>query len=354
LTKIAVIIVNWNGAQDTIKCIRSLQAINKGPNELCITVTDNGSTDGSYASLTNLLIEGGYIANASSLPISLVGRIKEAESFTPADANLSTVTLIAARENTGFAGGNNIAVEFCDSSKEFDFFWFVNNDTEFDKDALATLIKKMRSNPQIGICGSTLLYASDRNTVQAYGGALYSMFTGRAWAPGAGLPFDPAVQDEWAEARINYVSGAAMLVRAALLKEVGLMSEDYFLYNEEIDLALRASNRYRLGVATQSIVYHRVGASIGTEDLSVPASDLATFFQTRSKLLFAAKHTPVFYPLVWLTLLAKGLKLALGSARRAEAIIIFAVIAGKRKVNPRWFHTQSNQEGAIGLRNKLP
>lgn len=354
MTKVTVVIVNWNGAQNTINCIRSLQAMEAEACELSIVVTDNGSTDGSYVDLTSFLLDSGYVALPCETPANLKQRIKGAASYTPAEARFPTVTLIAATKNNGFAAGNNVAIELSSKFQAPDFFWFLNNDTVVDRNALSALLHKMNFDPNLGICGSTLLYESDRRTVQAYGGALYSMYTGRAWAPGAGLNYDPAVTDEWAEQRVNYVAGAAMLVRASLFEEIGLMSEDYFLYNEEIDLALRASDRFRLGVATKSIVYHRVGASIGTEGPSVAASRLAAFYQARSKLLFASRHTRRFYPLVWLALAARGIKCLVNPRRTREAVVILQVLFGRRGVDPSWFDERQSLIARVSSMDTAP
>jgi GT2 family glycosyltransferase len=226
------------------------------------------------------------------------------------------------------------------------YFWFLNNDTEVAGNALLPLIAKMTSNPKIGICGSSILYASDRQTVQAYGGAYYSLRTGRGWAFGMGTRYDPKVSDHLAEAQINFVSGAAMFVRATSLAEIGSMCEDYFLYNEEIDLAKRGEGIFTLGVATSSIVYHMVGASIGSEKGEGVGSRLATFYQARSKLLFAKKHTLRYLLLVWLVMLARAFKFTSSPLTRGNALVLLSVLAGRRKVDARWFTERSRESVA--------
>ncbi len=348
MAKVTVVIVNWNGAEDTINCIGSLQRMATGGSDLSIVVTDNASSDDSFATLKAFVKGQGYRSTSLELPAEQAGRISEVAAYVSDDALRPTITLAAAVENGGFAAGNNIGVELGRAVGTPEYFWFLNSDTEVDSGALPFLLDKMARHPDIGMCGSTLVHASDRTTVQAYGGARYSMRTGRAWSAGEGQPYSEAASDEWAEQRINYVSGAAMLVRAELLTQVGLMSEDYFLYNEEIDLSCRSAGKFRLGVATKSIVYHRVGASIGTEGSTQAASRLSTFYQTRSKLLFAARHSRRFYPLVWLTLFARAVKFFRRPSRRAEAKVILGVLAGRRKVDQRWFSERRREASSPG------
>lgn len=344
---VTAVIVNWNGFADTIKCIEALQGVERPACDLSIVVTDNASLDGSVAAISNSLQCQGYVSHRIAIPPQQAARVSRATKHVSPSPDLPNITLISSTENFGFASGNNIGIKFSRQDRASDYFWLLNSDSQVDRHALVPLLEKMSRYPNIGVCGSTLLHASDRRTVQAYGGARYSLRTGRAWSAGSGSLFDTAVSDEWAEQRINYVAGAAMFVRAEFLSVIGLMCEDYFLYNEEIDLFHRSRGKFDLGVATKSVVYHEVGASIGTEGPSQAASKLSTFYQTRSKLLFAARHSTLFFPTVWLALLARGVKYCFSSPNRANARVIFQVLAGRRSVDPRWFSERQRDAGAL-------
>ncbi|UUZ76162.1 hypothetical protein LP414_33170 [Polaromonas sp. P1(28)-13] len=201
------------------------------------------------------------------------------------------------------------------------------------------LIKRMQAEPEIGICGNTITYHDNLNTVQAYGGTMYSMLTGRGRAYGAGTLLDKAMPNTKVEANINYISGASMFVRCSQVLKIGLMCEDYFLYNEEIDWALRGRKSFRLGVETAAVVSHKEGASIGTESQGKRGSPLSSFFQARSKLLFAWRYTPYFYPVVWLALFARFCKQVIATDR-ASAFVILQVLFGRRHPSPEWFSLQ--------------
>lgn len=346
-TRIAAIIVNWNGGQETIGCLRSLLTLNRHSTDLSVAVVDNDSADDSIREILDFLVNQGYKSSPFAVSGESARRIKDVTLFSPARASQPFMYLIRAYENYGFAAANNIGMELVRGNSKPTYFWFLNNDTAVDENALAPLIEKMTMHPDIGICGSTILYASDRQTVQAYGGAYYSLRTGRGWAFGMGARYDPNVTDHLAEANINFISGAAMFVRATALTKVGPMCEDYFLYNEEIDLSTRGKGIFLLGVATKSIVYHMVGASIGSEKGEGVGSRLATFYQARSKLLFAKKHTPQYLPMVWIVLFARAVKFTTSPLTRRNAVVILSVLFGRRQVDARWFAERTKNNPSL-------
>jgi GT2 family glycosyltransferase len=75
------------------------------------------------------------------------------------------------------------------------------------------------------------------------------------------------------------------------------MDERYFLYWEEIDWAFRARSRFRLGYARNSIIRHKVGASIGTRQQG-PQSTLAEFYMLRGAVLFCSRYSPASLPAI--------------------------------------------------------
>lgn len=336
-TGVTVVIVNWNGGDDSIACLRSLQALRAEGAVVRVVVVDNASSDGSVSRLTQHLHTHGWRAHPANIPAVESRRVRQLSAFAGAPGSVEQVLVVQALDNYGFAAGNNIGIAAADAHWLSDHYWLLNNDTWVAADALCRLLDKMQAEAQVGICGATVLYADADRHVQSYGGAWYSLRSGRGWSLGMGTIYDPAITDAYAEARINYVSGASMFIRADALRQIGPLCEAYFLYNEEIDLSVRLPAPYRLGVATRSLVYHKVGASIGSEKGNSSGSRLANFFQTRSKLLFAARHTRRYWPLVWLTLLARALKFFRAPGSRPNAWVILAVLLGRRQPDPKWF-----------------
>ena len=178
----------------------------------------------------------------------------------------SRLVLIDAKANLGFAGGNNLALRYLRTRGYGSYFWLLNNDTVVEKGALNALICRMVADPAIGMCGSTLLYESARDTVQALGGAHYGRWLGTVKHIGHHERWPQRVDEGAVERQLSYLIGASTLASRAFLETVGLMQDDYFLYFEELDWAARAKGRFRLGYAARSTVYHKEGSSIGGND----------------------------------------------------------------------------------------
>lgn len=311
--KVYVITLNWNAAADTTACVEALRTLDY-PN-CCFVVCDNASRPESVAALR----EWGC---------ALPGGLSEFSADPPADwpraqpqASGRTV-LIHTGGNLGYAGGMNAGMRYALDQGDADHFWILNNDTVMEPDALGRLVQRMREDPRIGICGSTLVDFADRQEVQELGGSAYEPWRARSRALGwrsavRDIPVDPAE----IERRMGYVNGASMLVSRAFLAEVGLMDERYFLYSEEHDWAHRGCRHgFRLGYAPRSIVYHKHGASIGSSPYG--GSERSLFYLYRSKLIFAARHYPWLLPVSLPALCWDGLKFLIKGQRR-QALAVF-------------------------------
>ena len=141
--------------------------------------------------------------------------------------------------------------------------------------------------------------------------------------PPAYLPTMESIEEQ-----MDYVVGASMLVSVDFLQEVGLMNEDYFLYFEEIDWAMRSSGRYCLCYAPDSYVYHKVGGSIGTSSHPASKSQLCDYYTLRNRLVFTRKYYSYALPAIYLGLCgAFGLRLLFGQWQKARMVL--ALIFGR-------------------------
>jgi len=282
-----VVLLNWNGWKDTLACIASLRSdLSPG---LRLVVCDNGSADDSTSRLTAQL-QRWFGSSFRSIDRAAVDEL----TATPHDAE---VWLVKNHANLGFAAGNNVGIRFALLDPACQYVWLLNNDTEVAPDALAQALAHMQAQPQLGLCGSTLVYHHDRQTIQAWAGAVYSRWTGRtrhlgAFTQLAGVPLDGAAVEQ----QLSCVVGAAMLVSRPFLEQVGLMREDYFLYYEEIDWATRAKGRFKLGYAPRSVVFHKEGASIGTT--ASGGSPLSMFYLFRNRIRFTWRFHRPYLPVV--------------------------------------------------------
>lgn len=265
--EVHVILVNWNGWRDTVECVASLEGLDY-PN-VHIVIVDNGSTNDS---------------------------LRELRRRCPGH------TLLESEHNRGFAGGTNLGIRHA-MEREADYLWVLNNDTIAEPGSLDALVRRMEGDRRTGICGSRLVYHDRPDVLQALGGGTYNRWLGITRYLGDGAPARMEVDAEEIEERLEFVSGASMLVSRRFVEEVGLMNEEYFLYYEELDWAERADGRFGLGFAPDSVVYHKQGASIKANTLQRNRrSRAADYYQLRNRLRFTRNHHPLMLPTVYMGL----------------------------------------------------
>ncbi|MHA6247679.1 glycosyltransferase family 2 protein [Pontibacter sp. CAU 1760] len=295
MPKVYTILLNYKGWQDTVECLESLLASDYPNNQ--VLVVDNNSPNDSLPQLRQWAKS--YTANHSCTFAEISGQ--DALHRCPK----ADVTLIKASCNGGFAAGNNIAIRHALRLNDFDFLWLLNNDTTVAPNALSELVKAatraQAAGNKIGIWGAKLLFYHQPGTLQAIGGRLNAYtFTTRHIAENE---LETAVLDT-ARVPQDYVVGASMFVSSAFVREVGLLNEDYFLYFEEIDWAIRARRRgFDLGYVPSCRVYHKEGKTIGSSSAGARKSILADYHGVRSKIRFVQKFYPARLPLLYALLL---------------------------------------------------
>ena len=192
------------------------------------------------------------------------------------------VKVIVSGVNRGFAGGNNIGVRACRG----DYLFFINNDAVLTKDALQTMLCTFQQHPKVGIvCPLICYYPSEDSSVDIiqYAGATnVHPFTGRNTILGEG----EIDQRQYHQSKPTfYAHGAAMLVPRAILQEVGMMSEAYFLYYEELDWCERIRKAgFNIIFEPHAKIYHKESVSVG------PNNPLKTYYLIRNRILFMAMN----------------------------------------------------------------
>lgn len=320
--KVYIVILNYNNFTETIKCLESLFKLSYSNKS--IIVCDNGSTDGSFTKLVNW-VTNKIRTNKRVQFISLnIEQIENHIQFIP--RTTQNIILIDNQSNLGYSAGNNIGLRVGLGIGDFEFGWILNNDTIVREDALDQLVEKMENDPSLGICGSTILYQQNTERIQALGGFKYIRSLGISRQIGNGSHWSPNLAGKKLEAKVERimfgVQGASVFVRKEFLEKVGLLPEDYFLYFEEEDWAVKARGKFRLGYASSSLVYHKEGQSIGSNSFSSSKSLLAEYFLTTSRLKFTKKNFPYFLPTVVLGNFLIALKRALGGHFMNSALII--------------------------------
>lgn len=217
--KINILILNWNGWKDTIKCVNSLKATSC-TESYKIIVIDNCSSDDS------------------------VKRIKD---------GCPEIELIQNERNLGFGGGCNVGLRYS-MQNSVEFVWLLNNDTTVHTDCLQELINVAKTDPSIGIVGSVLYHMNTPETVQAWGGGYINFWAGNT----------KNIYNANESPKLQYITGASMLIRVKALLKTGLFDENsYFMYWEDADLCFRLiRNGWKIKVAERSKVLHKESASL--------------------------------------------------------------------------------------------
>jgi GT2 family glycosyltransferase len=293
---VAVVLVNWNGWRDTVECIDTILAQNH--ENLHIFVVDNDSRDNSVEHIcawcAEPKAEAGWVkhdavhrwSDRASPPSISHQVVDRPHAVLECIAGNCRVTVIRSGANLGFAGGCNTAVRAAGLAN-YDFYWFLNNDSVVARDALTALLRRAGTHPGPGITGSTIRFYGASNVIQAMGGARMDVKMGTSRHIGAGSTVDDIPADIGSvEKQMDYVMGASMLVSRKFIGEIGLMQEDYFLYFEEIDWAIRARGKFTLAYAPRSHVFHKVQTS------SNKAVGFSTRFYYRNRIRFTGR----FYP----------------------------------------------------------
>lgn len=224
----AIIVLNWNGADDTLACLESLA---KAEGHFCVYVVDNGSSDDS---LTRI---GAWIDGHGEMNVRLV----------PLD------------KNYGFARGNNkgIAVARQDNP---DSYLLLNNDTEVRPDFLVRLQSLSKRLPQYRILTPKINFFYDKQKIWNCGGKLSFGFRKYYYAGQS----NSAVR-ETDYIPISFVTGCALFFYPELLDEQGcLLTERFFFGEEDFELSLRMKEKnVAMACVLDSLIYHKVGATVG-------------------------------------------------------------------------------------------
>lgn len=297
---VAIVILNWNAWADTLECLESVLRLNDPTTK--VFVCDNASTDGSVERFRQwaagdlcVIPARGEMASHTLPPVSKPASfqlLEQNELVASASARLADVTLIRNDANIGFAAGNNVGLQFA-LSQGFQYFWVLNADTVVEPDTLHRLVQRMQETPSAGLCGSLLCYYDAPDVIQEAGGCASYPLLGISRRLAADRKRTSNHSWRRLEAQLGYISGASCLVSRDFLLNVGLMSEEYFLYCEEVDWATRARAKYSLVLAEDSIVYHKKGLATGSKAFGKPRSPSSIYYLWRARKRFTRRYHPL-------------------------------------------------------------
>lgn len=340
--RVYIIILNWNGWEDSIECLESVMRQDY-PNYQ-IVLCDNASTDQSllhiseWAEGKQILRDGipeamkRFSSPSIAKPVAYTeyDRITAEKAGTRAQTDL---VLVQTGANLGFAGGNNVGLRYAKNQADCDYVWLLNNDTVIETDTLSQMVRHSSELFKAGkpnTCGSLICFYDDPTIVQALGGSQFDQRTGIASKTlGRFRKRYDVIDHQAAELALDYITGCSWLLPGDYLTDVGLMEEEYFLYYEEIDWVMRAGDRYQLTYAADALVYHKEGSSIGSKSLTRGPSRLAEFYMARSRLKYMQRFNPRRTLMVYLTMLLQAFN-RLRQGRPKNSLVLLQVILGKQ------------------------
>ena len=288
MDKVAVVILNWNGADMMRKYLPGVVACSEATQGAKVYVADNASTDGS---------------------IDLVSR------------HFPTVGIVQLDRNYGFAEGYNRALKPIDA----EYYVLLNSDVEIrDMGWLDPMVEYMDRHPETGACQPKLMSLRKEGEFE-YAGAAGGFIDRYGYPFCRGRVFDQLENDhgQYDEvASVLWATGAAMMVRSNDYWMVGGLDADFFAHMEEIDFCWRMRGLGRGIVCVPSAkVYHLGGATLSKEN------PRKTYLNFRNNRLMLYKNLPenelrwVLFVRYWLDLLAALHFVLKGHFRDAKAVL---------------------------------
>jgi GT2 family glycosyltransferase len=258
-----IIILNWNGYKDTIKCLESVQEMTY--KNFRIILVDNASSNESVKILRN---------------------------------KFPKIKTIVNHENLGYAGGNNIGIKYA-LKNNADYVLILNNDTTVSESLLRNMLCFSENNKSYSLFSPKILYMDTPEIIYSSGG--YKNYK---------TPY-PFYDNEWHKKfkfsksefkEVDVLIGCCLLIRKEVFDRIGYIDESYFLYAEDIDFCFRARNaNFKLATLNNVTILHKGGASSGG---SVNATK--DYYDTRNIILLGKKFLSIKEQKIYLYNFLKG------------------------------------------------
>jgi GT2 family glycosyltransferase len=244
-----VVVLSWNGRDDTLACLRSLSADQRG-RTVCV---DNGSADRTADAVR------------SEFP---------------------DVALIETGANLGFAGGNNAGIRHA-LEQGAEWVVLLNNDAVLAADAIEAFEAVAREHPRAGVLGGKVLFDDPPDRIW-FAGQRFNARLGYSGRPrGFGKPDGPRYDDV---VPVQRAVGALMAVSRPAIEAAGLMDEDLFAYVEDVDWCLRTREAgYEVLLAPGARAWHSVSSSGGGDTVSTHP----LYYGARNTIVVCERHAPL-------------------------------------------------------------
>ncbi len=242
---VSIIVLNYNGREDTMACLRSLEHLTYS--RVTTIMVDNASSDGTADAVRRLY---------------------------------PNVTVMETGTNLGFTGGNNVAIRYA-LEHGADYILLLNNDTIVAPDFLNVMVEVMEQDKSIGVTGPMIYYHNNPETIWTAGGVI-------DWKHGTtsmiGLNQMDMSQFGLSPTTVDFVSGCALLARREVWEKVGVLDDKFFMYYEETEWCVRASRAgFKIALVPMAMIWHKISIE---ERATSPRT---YYYMVRNRLLFLHK-----------------------------------------------------------------
>ena len=264
--KVAIILINWNSYDLTRDTLNSLRKVTY--QDLDVIVVDNGSTD---------------------------------ESGHRLETEFPEVVMLNSSLNTGFTGGNNIGFQYA-IEQGYTYAMMLNNDVEVEPDFIEPLVYALDENRRLGAVQPLIYFHHDKEVIWN-AGSVRNSWTGEMLSLEYNVR-DVGHEQRWIRRNVDWLTGCAFLVRTDVLKEIGLLKEEYFMYFEDVDFSFRIRQAgYELGYEPSSVIYHIAGVSSKSKEKGPEGylNSQVHYLNARNRIWVLKRYTKrVFIPTVLL------------------------------------------------------
>ena len=237
--KVSIIFPNYNGGNEPLECLASIQKLTYPKAKIETIVIDNGSTDGSDHQIKKEFPKAKLIKNP---------------------------------KNIGFAKATNLGIKKAHGK----YIFVTNNDVVLEKKCLKNLIEYLISNPKVGVVGPITYFKYQPKKIAA-GALKYNFYTG----------LFKSNQSHQTEQEADWASGCGMLFTKKLWRKLGGFDENFFFIGEDLDFCLRAKYLgFRVIYYPKAAIWHSDGATVNRPEFLY----LKYFEGYKSKLRLILKH----------------------------------------------------------------
>ena len=257
MKKVAIVILHYNGKKDTLECLESISKLSFKNIEPLIIVVDNGS----------------------------------AEEF-----KAEGIKVIRSEKNLGFAGGNNIGINYA-LGKESDYILVLNNDTIVEENLINELLNVISENKNAGVVVPKIYFTKGQEfhknrykekelgKVIWYAGGIFDWKNIIGYHKGV----DDVDTGQYGKIEeTEFATGCCFMAKREVFEKAGLLDEKYYLYYEDADLSQRVKKEgYKILFVPKAIVWHNNAGSAGGS-----GSSLQDYYITRNRILFGLRYAP--------------------------------------------------------------